>query len=682
MHTGQKYFWRSGVVWRVLAAVCWLLAASPVSLPTSLALAGRQPSAPHLLETGPVFSFPAGSNPTSLVYGPQGSFWSTLPGSNTIASLILPGTVLTATIPTPQALPYDLIIGPDRALWFSEQHAGQIGRYHPGTATFSEFLLLHANGSPARLALGQEGNLWFTEVDGNRIGRVTPQGVVTEYDLPHPASTPIGFATALDGSLWFTERNGHRIGRIIPGNWQLDLTEYDTDPLRRPTEIILGPDGNLWFIYEIGPRLVRVDPATGGMTTYILPTASTSLLDLAIGPDGRLWFLGAQTVGSFAVTPGGPDDLHEAKVAPNVFEGEGNSRLIAGPGADMFYITSNTQNVYTATVEGGATLRDLQLFLTGLSPVALAAGEFYLNAQVQNWSDSPASGVEISLTLDSDIQFVNLETPGGPAACLQVGAAPPQVACDLGSLPGAQSLPLTVTLQTTRIAGNAAGRSLALRVMPAEGDYLPANNRITRGIKLLTSIDYFNDFSHGNDAHWSHANTSNPLGDLIYLGTFSDDRVTFTFADLPPHNQAWLCFDLYVLGPWDGSSLVDPNSNVSPPPVIGPDLWAFYVNDNRQLSTSFSNNPGLEQAYTANYLEGVFPAHTGAVAIGDFDANPNALDTRYHLCTRLEHTAQDFIATFYGLNLDDLENWALDNVSLKIYYDAAFDWIHLPLIIR
>ncbi len=154
--------------------------------------------------------------------------------------------------------------------------------------------------------------------------------------------------------------------------------------------------------------------------------------------------------------------------------------------------------------------------------------------------------------------------------------------------------------------------SLALRVMPDEGDYLPANNRITRDITIQRSIDYFNDFNLGSDAHWSHANTSNPLDDLIYLGTFSNDRVTFTFADLPPHDQAWMCFDLYVLGPWDGSNLVDPNSNINPPPVIGPDLWAFYINDNRQLSTSFSNNPGLEQAYHANYLEGAFPAqHRG-----------------------------------------------------------------------
>ncbi len=685
MHTSQKYFWRPGVIVRLLAVLGWLIAASPARLAASPARAALQPEAPALIDTGPVYSFPAGSTPTSLIYGPQGSFWLTLQGPNAIAGLELPGTVVSGTIPTPLSLPYDLIVGHDQALWFTEQNTGKIGRFDPVAAEFYEFSLPDGTETPTRLALGQEGNLFFTQVDDNALGYLSPQGVFIGQGLPHPASTPLGIVTALDGSIWFTERNGHRIGRLLPNVPPVmvyELTEYDTDPVRRPTEITLGPDGNLWFIYEIGARVVKLDPADGGMTTYTLPITSTSLLDLATGPDGRLWFLGAQTVGSFAITPGGPADLQEADLNPDVFEGEGNSRLIAGPGAEMFYITSNSQNVYTATVPGGAVLRDLQLFLTGLPTVALSAGEFLLTADVQNWSVSPATGVEITLTLDADIQFLGLQTPGGSAACLPVLSTPSQIACDLGDLAGAQNLPVTATLRTTRIGGSVFNRSLAVSVMANEGDFAPANNRITRNIAIQRTLDYFNDFSGGSYPYWSHTNTSNPLDGLSYLGTFSNDRVIFTLPDLPPHDRAYLCFDLYVLGPWDGSSLVDPNSVNNPPPIIGPDLWAYYIDDNQQLSTSFSNNPGLVQAYHANYLEGAFPAQAWANATGDFDANPAAGDARYHLCTRLEHSAQNFIATFLGLNLDAYEKWALDNVSLKIYNDAAFSWVHLPLIIR
>ena len=157
MHTGQKYFWRWGVTGRLLAAFCWLLLSSPVSLATSPALAGRQPEAPRLIETGPAFAFPAGSNPTALVYGPQGRLWSTLAGSNRLAGLALPGTVFTTTIPTPQALPYDLIIGPDRALWFSEQQAGKIGRYDPDTDTFIEYSLPNMLRLPGAVGVGPGG---------------------------------------------------------------------------------------------------------------------------------------------------------------------------------------------------------------------------------------------------------------------------------------------------------------------------------------------------------------------------------------------------------------------------------------------------------------------------------------------------------------------------------------------
>ncbi len=63
MHTGQKYFWRSGVVWRLLAAVCWLLAASPVSLAASPALAERSAGGAPLDRDRAGFLFPGWLKP-------------------------------------------------------------------------------------------------------------------------------------------------------------------------------------------------------------------------------------------------------------------------------------------------------------------------------------------------------------------------------------------------------------------------------------------------------------------------------------------------------------------------------------------------------------------------------------------------------------------------------------------
>jgi virginiamycin B lyase len=63
---------------------------------------------------------------------------------------------------------------------------------------------------------GPDGNLWFVEYGSNALGRITPQGVVTQYQLPQPGSGPDGITTGPDGALWFTESDGNRIGRYSP----------------------------------------------------------------------------------------------------------------------------------------------------------------------------------------------------------------------------------------------------------------------------------------------------------------------------------------------------------------------------------------------------------------------------------------------------------------------------------
>lgn len=634
-------------------------------------------------------TFPAGSYPSALVYGPQDSFWFTLLSANQIAKMdgtslfVPPAAIITYTVPTSAAQPLDLTIGPDQKLWFTEQNANQIGRFDL-MGSFTEFALPNPDSSPARITLGQDGSLWFTELEGNRIGRILPETAflepkIIEYELPNPDSTPLGITSAVDGSLWFTERNGQRLGRLRPNG---ELSEYESpDLLRRPTVITVGPDHNLWFIYEIGQKIVRLNPLTHRMDSFTLPTQSSSLLDIATGPDGRLWFLGVQTVGSVAITPAGPDNLVEENLSQDVFEGEGNSRLIAGPGAEMVYITSNSQEVYTATVPGGTPGRDVQMFINHLPPRLLAAGEFSLQAEARNWSSSPAAGTQITLTLDNNLHYIDFQSPAPGASCTAEGG---QVVCQLGAIPASDSIPITYTLKADRISSIPVERILELQVTNTEDDYLPANNRTSRRVTIQNSLDYFTDFTLGSDEHWSHADLGQPDNGLIYLGPFDNHRVMLTFTDLPPHDRAAACFDLYILGAWDGSALTEPVNDQNPPVFIGPDLWAYYLDDIRSLVTTFSNRNDLTQAFPSNYKEGEHPAQTEAAETGDFDDQLADQDARYHLCQTVEQIDSSFISTFYGLNLDGLsgERWALDNVSVSIFYDAVYSRIYLPLIGR
>jgi virginiamycin B lyase len=122
--------------------------------------------------------------------------------------------------------------------------------------------------APYQMTIGPDGNLWFTESAANRIGRIMlttslpgapPQTVsVSEYCLtpstqPPPENTtndPFGITAGPDGNVWFTEQIGHRIGRINPQNGEIrtfDIPTPDGEPLSEPLGIVTGPDGRLWF---------------------------------------------------------------------------------------------------------------------------------------------------------------------------------------------------------------------------------------------------------------------------------------------------------------------------------------------------------------------------------------------------------------------------------------------------
>jgi virginiamycin B lyase len=98
-------------------------------------------------------------------------------------------------------------------LWFTEG-GGKIGRIT--TAGYiTEYPVLTSRGEPAGIALGPDGALWFTEDYGNNIGRIAPaSGTFTEYPIPTAGSNPLGITVGPDGKLWFTENATNKIGNV------------------------------------------------------------------------------------------------------------------------------------------------------------------------------------------------------------------------------------------------------------------------------------------------------------------------------------------------------------------------------------------------------------------------------------------------------------------------------------
>src|SRR5579883_1574054 len=91
-------------------------------------------------------------------------------------------------------------------------------RISPNGQSIDEFPVPNPRSQPFQITIGRDGNLWFTELDGNKIGRISPDGQhIKEFALQQPQSSPAGITSGPDGNLWFTELNGDKIGRITSG---------------------------------------------------------------------------------------------------------------------------------------------------------------------------------------------------------------------------------------------------------------------------------------------------------------------------------------------------------------------------------------------------------------------------------------------------------------------------------
>ncbi len=258
-------------------------------------------AAPTVLRAGVSFStYPtptAGSEPFDIVSGPDGALWFTEPMGNKIGRITTSGVITEFSIPTAGGEPTGITAGPDGALWFVELTGHKIGRititggiteYPVPAYTGSSF-----SGEPVSITAGPDGALWFTELPNlvghfGNIGRITTTGVITEYAIDF---YPQAITAGPDGALWFTgSRNNEisEIGRITTAG---AVTEYPTptpnmDP---PGAITTGPDGVLWFTELDADKIGRITTA-GTITEYPVPTAISAPGGITTGPDGALWF--------------------------------------------------------------------------------------------------------------------------------------------------------------------------------------------------------------------------------------------------------------------------------------------------------------------------------------------------------------------------------------------------------
>ena len=233
-----------------------------------------------------------------------------LPGA-LAAGLVVPGASRAAAavevqVPTPDAAPLGVTVGPDGQAWFVENAGFAVGRVQSAHAA-SEFAVpssaLGVKGSLNSITTGSDGALWFTDdaPAAPRIGRIDPASdAVTMTALPNAAGQPFAGAQPLDitagpdGALWFTTFRGASIGRIDTAGV---ATAYPVPGGGETRGITVGPDGAIWFTQSSPDAIGRLDPTSGQVTLHRLRSASGNVgpSGIATGADGAIWFTESQT---------------------------------------------------------------------------------------------------------------------------------------------------------------------------------------------------------------------------------------------------------------------------------------------------------------------------------------------------------------------------------------------------
>jgi hypothetical protein len=140
---------------------------------------------------------------------------------------------------------------------------------------------------PFDVAVGPDGNIWFTDYGANEIGKMSTEGLML---AAYPVKTNPAYLSAItsgpDGNLWFLENTEY--GAVVKITTSGVVTEYKVQMQGFQNGIISGPDGAIWFAQGYPDAVARVT-TKGVVSTVPLTTLNALGGSLTVGPDHKIW---------------------------------------------------------------------------------------------------------------------------------------------------------------------------------------------------------------------------------------------------------------------------------------------------------------------------------------------------------------------------------------------------------
>jgi virginiamycin B lyase len=163
---------------------------------------------------------------------------------------------------------------------------------------------LPAGAEPRGIAVGPDGALWFTEENAAGVGRMTTDGTVTGTWAMPSGSFLSDITAGPDGRMWFTEGGTRLKVGAITTDANHTITEYATPS---GTLAIASASQHLWATEFYASEVIQIDPTTGAYVHYPLSGRGQGV---AADAQGNVW-VAEPTTGKIARIDGTTNAVHE-----------------------------------------------------------------------------------------------------------------------------------------------------------------------------------------------------------------------------------------------------------------------------------------------------------------------------------------------------------------------------------
>ena len=271
------------------------LALSASAILTNAQTAADLPKQETIRGTFTEFRLPANSQPYEITVGTDGFLYFTEYGTNRIGRISTSGKIKHFRVHTQLAGVSGIAAAPDGSIWFTEFGANKIGKLDPRTGKIQEFRTPQPYGMPTGIVAGPDGDIWYTDYFYMDIGRLSPDGKHWAHFLIDPSyqycnsmapCTPYGITVGPDKKLWFTIQNGFfGVGNVTVDGKLTAHMPHGSDIVG----IAVGPDKRIW-ICEAWDDVVAKFTGNFNETDYIVPNQFSMPWMITKGPDGAMWF--------------------------------------------------------------------------------------------------------------------------------------------------------------------------------------------------------------------------------------------------------------------------------------------------------------------------------------------------------------------------------------------------------